>query len=54
MGYSTRFVLSSMVSPVKFDVEPLGVFGEAARLAGTVPQVFVTDSLHTPTSDTPT
>ena len=46
MDYSTRFVLSSMVSPVKFGVEPLGMFVEAARLAGTVPWVFVTDGLR--------
>ena len=45
MDHSTRFVLSYMVSPVKMGAEPLGLFREAARRAGTVPWVFVTDGL---------
>ena len=45
MDYSTRFVLSYMVSPVKIGAEPLEMFREAARRAGTAPWVFVTDGL---------
>ena len=45
MDYSTRFVLSYMVSPVKMGAEPLEMFREAARRAGTAPWVFVTDGL---------
>ena len=45
MDYSTRFVLSYMVSPVKMGAEPLEMFREAARRAGRVPWVFVTDGL---------
>ena len=45
MDHSTRFVLSYMVSPVKMGAEPLQMFREAARRAGTVPWVFVTDGL---------
>ena len=45
MDYSTRFVLSYMVSPVKMGADPLEMFNEAARRAGTVPWVFVTDGL---------
>ncbi len=43
MDYSARFILSCMVSPVMVGAEPLGMFREAARRAGTVPWVFVTD-----------
>ena len=45
MDYSTRFVLSYMVSPVKMGADPLEMFSEAARRAGTVPWVLVTDGL---------
>ena len=45
MDHSTRFVLSYMMSPVKMGAEPLEMFKEAARRAGTVPWVFVTDGL---------
>lgn len=43
MDHSTRFVLSYMVSSVKMGAEPLEMFREAARRAGTAPWVFVTD-----------
>ena len=42
MDYSTRFILSSMTSPVKLGVKPLSMFREAASI---VPWVFVTDGL---------
>ena len=45
MDYSTRFVLSSTISPEKFGAKPLGMFMNAAERAGCVPWVFVTDGL---------
>ena len=45
MDYSTRFVLSGMISPKKSGVKPLGMFKNAAERSGVVQWVFVTDGL---------
>lgn len=46
MDNSSRFILSHMISPVKFGVKPLNMFREAAYRAGASPRVFITDGLH--------